>query len=175
MKEYVIEVPFGFAWQFVDLPNKVNGIILKEEQKVIISSDFNIAIDKISSKLFLTQLEYLTREDVGIYVKIPTKQTPEKSPHYLDDENSYIPYDKKSFRNILIKRIDKGKYISIKGDSLILEFGSQEIFELFSRMYINFEIYAVHEGNIISVINKENNKPTRLIIWGASNGKPIQY
>ena len=86
-----------------------------------------------------------------------------------------LSYNKKSFRNIIIKRIDRGKYISIQEDSFILEFGSQEIFELFSRMYINFEIYAVHEGNIINVINKENNKQTRLVIWGASNGKPIQY
>lgn len=175
MKEYIIKIPFGFAWQFINLPNAVNGIVLDEEQKYKLTSDFNIAIDKISSKIFLTQLEYLTREDVEIYVKIPTKETPEKSPHYLDNENSYIEFDKKSYSNIIVKKIDKGKYISTVGDSMILEFGKQEIFEFFSRMYINFEIYAVHEGNVINVINKETMKAARLVIWGASNGKPIEY
>jgi len=164
-----------FAWQFQDLPDKEDGIILTPEYKRKVENDYNIAIDKKHRASFLTQLEYLTRDDTTIILKIKLNQTPIKSPHYLDDEKSYPSFKKFSYEYLTIKRIDRGKSIKKCNKELILEFDRAGMFELFTRLYVNFEIYATHEDNIILMIDTEKEAETRLVIWGATNGKPIEY
>lgn len=169
MREILMNITPVFAWKFINIPVSDSG-------KKQIESDYNIGIDKKHRKEFLTYLEYLTRDEAEICLKVQLEEVPKKSPHYLDDENDYFTYDKKSFKTLIIKRVkEKTKEISFSEDEIMLTFGKEGIFEFFTRMYINFEIYATCWDNIIITKDKVKEEDVRLVIWGVYNEKPIQY
>lgn len=150
----------------MNLPDIENGIPILDSMKKQIESDYNIGIDKKYRKEFLIYLEYLTRDKVESYLKIPLEKVPRESPHYLDNENDYFTYDKKSFESLIIRKTEESrKEIFCNNNELILNFGREGMFEFFTRMYVNFEIYATCWDNVITMKDREENEDVRLVVW----------
>jgi len=164
----------AFGWRFTNVPETENGFERAPERIIQLESDINIGFEKDQRSLLLKYIEGLARENVTIKLRIPLIPTPKDSPHYLDNIKEVIKFKKQSFSELLISRIKKGKNILIRDSTIELNLDLNGMHELFVRLYTNMEIYATYEDNIMNV-NGENNANIRIVIWGVSNGKPIQY
>ena len=164
----------AFGWRFTNVPKTENGFEREDDRIIQLETDVNIGFEKDQRSLLLRHIEGLTREKLTLQLRIPLIPTPEDSPHYLDNIEEVIKFNKHSFSELLISRVNKGKYIVIRDSTIELSLDLNGMHELFVRLYTNMEIYATYEDNIMNV-NGEKNENMRLVVWGVSNGKPIQY
>lgn len=169
-----VKIENAFAWKFLNVPKIESGIQRSKERLTQLESDINIGFEKSSGRKLLENLEYLLRDNLYLEIHIPLKQVPQKSPHYLDDENDYIGHDKIIFTEVVLTKIAKGKNIIFKEKVLHVQLDENAVNELFTRLYINFEIYATSGDNVVRLLN-ERNEEIRLVIWGVIDGKPIFY
>ncbi len=114
MKEYKIDMYGGYAWKFVNLPTKVDGVALRSEQIKKKQTDYNIGFDKGNSKEFLKHIEVLTRKEQSSSLNFILTECPIDTPHHLDNRKEYIKYEKKSFSNLIIERTELAKRLKKK-------------------------------------------------------------
>ena len=178
MKELICNIDETFVWKFYKLFNlPICEDKLPEQEKIKIFNSYNLGINKKHYEKILKQLEFFTRDEApNFLLKIPLEIVPNDSPHHLDNENEIIGFDKYSFSSLIIKRKDEGqKIIEVNNEEITLIFDKCGIFALFTKLYINFKIYATFEDNIIWMKESVSNNDVRLVIWGVTNGKPIYY
>ena len=175
MKQINVQLTGCYGWIYTELPIEEDGVTLKGSYKDQKLSDIHIGIDKANGKQFLSNLEYLTREDVSAELSIPLSIMPHGSPYHLDKKDDYIKYPRRCFDKLLIRRMPAGSNINDSGGDLTLNFGRLEIQEFFTRMYTCFELYATHEDNIVRSKDQVSGKDRRIVIWGVINGAPIFY
>ena len=171
---FTTKIAGAFGWKFQNIPKHYKEFERTDERISQLQSDINIGFEKDQRELLLKHLEGLTREKVTVDLRIPLNETPIQSPHHLDNENEIIEFEKISYTEIIISRIDFGRQIDIENSVIKLSLDRNALNELFTKLYINMEIYATYEDNIIMIENKQQEE-IRLVIWGVINGKPIHY
>jgi hypothetical protein len=93
---------------------------------------------------------------------------------HSDNQNEIIDFEKISFKELIISRVEKGRKVEIVNGTIKLALDYNALTNLFTRLYVSMEIYATIEDNLI-LLKDEENSQVRLVIWGVMNGKPIYY
>lgn len=167
----------AYAWRYSEILSK--SMSFTDEKKTKLKSDFNIGIDKSNRALFLSKLEFLTRTSVNCYIEIELMEMSDKMPRHLDDKNEYVGYKKDSYKILEIHREEESKsYIRSVGERLVITFSAEDIFRFFTRMYVNFEIYATEYDNKIEIeeLSKDDSfTRCELVIWGVYGKEVIYY
>jgi hypothetical protein len=177
MKKQILttDIENAFGWRFKNVPKLNRGEIERTEERLNqLHSDINIGFEQNQRELLLKHLEGLTRKNVIYDLIIPLHETPKDSPHHLDNENEIIKFEKISFKELVISRIDKGRKVEIKGSTIKLSLDYNAMTDLFTKIYVCMEIYATQEDNIVILQDIDSSK-IRLVIWGVINDKPIYY
>jgi hypothetical protein len=165
----------AYGWKFKNVPKFYRDEFERTGERLNqLESDINIGFEKDQREIILKHLEGLARKNVVIDLRIPLSKIPEGSPHHLDNENEIIKFDKVNYSELIISRIEKGRKVEIANGTIKLNLDYGAITNLFTRLYVNMEIYATFEDNIV-LLEDEMNSKIRLIIWGVMNGKPIYY
>lgn len=165
----------AYGWRFRNVPKSYRGEFERTEERINqLHSDINIGFEKDQRGLLLKHLEGLARKNVVVDIRIPFNEIPTNSPHHLDNEKEIIEFEKISFKELIISRIEKGRKVQIEEGLIRLDLDYNAITNLFTRLYVNMEMYATIEDNIV-LLEDESNSPIRLVIWGVMNGKPIYY
>jgi hypothetical protein len=165
----------AFGWRFKNVPKIYKGEFERSEDRLNqLHSDLNIGFEKDQRELILKHLEGLVRKNVVVDIRIPLDETPKNSPHHLDNQNEIIDFEKISFKELIISRVEKGRKVEIVNGTIKLALDYNALTNLFTRLYVSMEIYATIEDNLI-LLKDEENSQVRLVIWGVMNGKPIYY
>jgi len=92
----------------------------------------------------------------------------------LDNQKEIIDFEKESFKELIISRIEKGRKVKIEEGEIKLDLDYNATTNLFTRLYVNMEMYATFEDNVV-LLDDGSNSQVRLEIWGVMKGKPIYY
>lgn len=170
-----VNIKNAYGWRFKNVPKIFRGEFERSEERLDqLHSDLNIGFEKNQRGLLLKHLEGLARKNVVVDISIPLKDTPKDSPHHLDNQKEIMDFEKISYEELIISRIEKGRKVEIANRTIKLSLDYNAITNLFTRLYVNMEIYATVEDNIV-LLKDEENSQIRLVIWGVMNGKPIYY
>jgi len=170
----------AYLWQYINI---VSGDIpYSSEQKLKLKTDFNFGIDKSNREFFLRKLEFLTRDDMNSYLEIDLTPISGNMPRHLDNPNEYVKHDKYCYNTLEIHRMKKSTsfiYYDRNEGKVIFNFSELDLFKFYTRMYINFEIYATEYDNRLKIesMSSENEEflNSELIIWGVFNKDLIYY
>jgi len=165
----------AYGWRFENVPKSFRGEFERTEERLNqLHSDINIGFEKDQRVLLLKHLEGLARKNVLVDIRIPLKEIPKDSPHHLDSQKEIIDFEKVRFKELIISRVEKGRKVQIEEGVIKLNLDYNAITNLFTRLYVNMELYATIEDNIV-LLEDETNSRIRLVIWGVMKGKPIYY
>lgn len=165
----------AYGWKFKNVPKMYRGEFERSEDRLNqLHSDLNIGFEKDQRALILKHLEGLVRKNVVVDISIPLTETPKDSPHHLDNQNEIIDFEKLSFKELIISRVEKGRNVEVVNGTIKLALDYNALTNLFTKLYVSMEIYATIEDNLV-LLNGEENSQVRLVIWGVMNGKPIYY
>lgn len=165
----------AYGWRFKNVPKIFRGEFERSEERLNqLHSDLNIGFEKSQRELILKHLEGLVRKNVVVDIRIPLSETPKDSPHHLDNQNEIMDFEKVSYEDLIISRVEKGRKVEIANRTIKLSLDYNALTDLFTRLYVNMEIYATVEDNLV-LLKDEENSQVRLVIWGVMNGKPIYY
>lgn len=168
------EVITAYAWKFSEIVHE-KFMNYPNEQILKLKSDYNLGIDKAHRKFFLEKLEYLTRDDCNSFLTIELTPVSDKTPRHLDDPDEFVKHGKISFSTLEIRRLKSGvSTVFPKGNTLVLNFNDKSMFELFTKLYVNFEIYATEYDVKIESLDTLDSEKSDLIIWGVY-GKDLVY
>lgn len=165
----------AYGWRFKNVPKSYRGEFERTDERINqLHSDINIGFEKDQRVLLLKHLEGLARKNVVVDIRIPLKEIPKDSPHHLDNQRELIDFEKEGFKELIISRVESGRKIQIEEGVIKLYLDYNAITNLFTRLYVNMEIYATIEDNVV-LLEDETNSQIRLVIWGVMKGKPIYY
>lgn len=138
---FTVNIKNAYGWRFRDVTKTYGDeFVLTIERLNQLQSDINIRFEKDQREIILKHLENLLRKNVSMDLSIPLKETPKDSPHHLDDESEIITFDKLSFKELIISRIENGRTIEITEKTIKLNLDCPGISKLFTRLYVCMEL-----------------------------------
>ena len=167
-----------YVWKYTNIRDG-GSISYSDDKKNKLLSDINIGIDKSNGSFFLRQLEFLTRDNSDCYLDIELSSLPVNVPRHLDDPSDFVRHEKREYSSLEIHRTTGDSAIEFTEDSVAIKLWEKDLYKFFTRLYINFELYATEYDNKLSVNCKSRNTselaPCDLVIWGVRNKEPIYY